>query len=75
MSEISNIPSRTLKRLVYETPVGTDLYILYKGTLLFRQWAKLYGVAAAREMHSNWVSLWNTVPSVDNDHYVQLDLL
>lgn len=58
MSKMSNLPTCTLKRLVYETDIGSELYVLYKGTLLYRHWASLYGIDAATEMHTWWCKAW-----------------
>ena len=72
---MSNLPTRTLKRLVYETAVGSDLYVLYKGTLLYRHWANLYGIPAATEMHTWWVKAWESYPTLDHSLPDQLELL
>lgn len=54
----SNIPSRTLLRLVGDLKIGSDLWIEYKSTLLYRHWVAMHGNAAALEMVNHWVSAW-----------------
>jgi len=54
----SNIPSRTLLRLVNDLKIGSDLWIEYKSTLLYRHWVAMHGNAAALEMVNHWVGAW-----------------
>lgn len=58
MSKMSNLPTKTLARMVYQEPVGSPNWILYKGTLLYRRWALLYGIKNAAEMHGWWYDQW-----------------
>lgn len=58
MSALSNLPSRKLLRMVEQHEVGSELWILYKGTLLYRHWLQLHGEMAASDMHDWWVKAW-----------------
>ena len=74
MSRLSNLPTRTLARMVYEAEVGSPEWILYKGTLLHRRWSQQFGVAAANEMHAWWYAAWHRQDTPCEDEPEQLQL-
>lgn len=45
-------------RLVGDLKIGSDLWIEYKSTLLYRHWVAMHGNAAALEMVNHWVAAW-----------------
>lgn len=74
MRKISNLPSKAILRLLDKHERGSELWILYKGTLLYRHWIQLHGMDAANEMHDWWMNAWTDPGTVDVQQYDQLTL-
>lgn len=74
MSNLSNLSNRELLKKLKGVEVGTEDYIRYKGTLLFRHWYQKWGEKNAKEMHEQWVAMWKCCEEPGQPDLRQLQL-